>query len=249
MSFPEKVANEALLSCERCCCICHKFCGTKIELHHIKQAADGGENTLDNCIPLCFDCHADMGNADPKHPKGKHYTESELKGHRDKWYDKVNSSSVSIPNATIVDADIKLFQEICNIFTGDIRVWLSKQDMGGAHPSDIFTPLVRLQYECNDPFFEFLNVEFEKLKGNLISSVKAFNSFRGLHTFVRDLGGQQYSVTRQWLLNHEGWKPKNLSYEKAISQYAQEATDLNELSSNVWNSYLEFVRQGRRLLK
>ena len=60
MGFPDKVQAEALAACERCCCICHKFCGTKIELHHIKQKADGGEDTFDNCIPLCFDCHADI---------------------------------------------------------------------------------------------------------------------------------------------------------------------------------------------
>ena len=74
MSFPEGVAARALVASGRCCCICHKFCGTKIELHHIKQHAYGGEDTFENCIPLCFDCHEDMGKADPKHPKGKHYT-------------------------------------------------------------------------------------------------------------------------------------------------------------------------------
>ena len=41
MSFPEAVAAEALAACERRCYICHKFCGRKIELHHIKQKADG----------------------------------------------------------------------------------------------------------------------------------------------------------------------------------------------------------------
>ena len=91
MSFPENVANEALVRSERCCCICHKFCGVKIELHHIVQKADGGEDTLENCIPLCFDCHSDMGKADPKHPKGKHYSEKELRMHRDNWYKKVES--------------------------------------------------------------------------------------------------------------------------------------------------------------
>ena len=90
MSFPDSVAVEALTSCGRCCCICHKFCGTKIELHHIEQKAYGGEDSLENCIPLCFDCHSDMGKADPKHPKGKRYSVEELKRHRDNWYKKVS---------------------------------------------------------------------------------------------------------------------------------------------------------------
>lgn len=92
MSFPESVQVAALAACERCCCICHKFCGLKMELHHIKPKGDGGEDTFENCIPLCFDCHADMGKADPRHPKGKHYTAKELIQHRDNWYDKVKAS-------------------------------------------------------------------------------------------------------------------------------------------------------------
>ena len=86
MSFSEKVQAEALVACGRCCCICHKFCGTKIALHHIKQKAYGGDDSFDNCIPLCLDCHEDMGKADPHHVTGKHYTEKELRMHRDKWY-------------------------------------------------------------------------------------------------------------------------------------------------------------------
>ena len=71
MSFPEGVAARALVASGRCCCICHKFCGTKIELHHIKQHAYGGEDTFENCIPLCFDCHEDMGKADPREMKNR----------------------------------------------------------------------------------------------------------------------------------------------------------------------------------
>ena len=42
MGFPPDVAESALLGCGRCCCICHKFCGTKMELHHIVQKQEGG---------------------------------------------------------------------------------------------------------------------------------------------------------------------------------------------------------------
>ena len=75
MSFPKNVEDQAFAACARRCCICQKFCGRKMELHHIKQRAYDGEDSFENCIPLCFDCHADMGKADPKHPKGKHYSE------------------------------------------------------------------------------------------------------------------------------------------------------------------------------
>lgn len=86
MGFPQSVVDEVLIKCGRHCCLCGKYAGSKMELHHIKQVADGGEDTIDNCIPLCLDCHADVGSYNPRHPKGRKFTEKELKGHRDKYY-------------------------------------------------------------------------------------------------------------------------------------------------------------------
>ena len=88
MGFPISVADEVLVRCGRHCCLCGKYVGQKIELHHIKQAADGGEDTADNCIPLCFDCHAEVKAYNPHHPKGRKFTEKELRGHRDKCYER-----------------------------------------------------------------------------------------------------------------------------------------------------------------
>ena len=61
-----------------------------MELHHIQQEADDGMSDFENCIPLCFDCHADVGHYNPRHPKGKKYSAGELKAHRDQWYKLVN---------------------------------------------------------------------------------------------------------------------------------------------------------------
>ena len=89
MSFSKKIANEVLVKSGRRCAICKRFCGTKIELHHIKPKYEGGKDTLDNCIALCFDCHAEVGLYNPNHPKGRKYSEKELKMHREKLYEKM----------------------------------------------------------------------------------------------------------------------------------------------------------------
>ena len=89
MSFSKKIVDEVLVKSGRRCSICNKFCGTKIELHHIKPKYQGGEDIFDNCIPLCFDCHADVGSYNSNHPKGKKYSEKELKMHREKLYEKM----------------------------------------------------------------------------------------------------------------------------------------------------------------
>src|SRR5436190_14761111 len=101
MSFPKQVADRALVACGRCCCICHEFCGLKVELHHIKMKSRGGKDSFDNCIPLCFNCHGDMRSVDHRHPKGRKYTESELKNHRDSWYANLagQRSSAKVPIA------------------------------------------------------------------------------------------------------------------------------------------------------
>lgn len=105
MPFPKEVKEKAAVACNRCCCICHEFKGIKLEFHHIKQEARGGENTFDNCIPLCFDCHADMGGVNPKHPKGNAYSEKELRMHRDKWYEQCSTKATTLEEATDEDID------------------------------------------------------------------------------------------------------------------------------------------------
>lgn len=65
-----------------------------MELHHIKAHADDGEDTFENAIPLCFDCHAIVRQYDPKHPKGIKFTVNELIMHRDSWYKKVEQSII-----------------------------------------------------------------------------------------------------------------------------------------------------------
>ena len=109
MSFQHDVMDEALVACGRTCCICKKFCGVNIEGHHIVPKAKGGEDTFDNCIPLCFDCHANVGNYNIEHPKGRKYTPNELRKHRDNWYEHVKAmnspqkqpSSADKPSLTV----------------------------------------------------------------------------------------------------------------------------------------------------
>ncbi|WP_080708374.1 MULTISPECIES: HNH endonuclease [Aeromonas] len=91
--WPIKVREKALLACARRCCVCHRFCGRNIELHHIEMESKGGESSYDNCIPLCYDCHAEAGHYNSLHPKGTKYSSSELKKHRDSWYQAVDKLS------------------------------------------------------------------------------------------------------------------------------------------------------------
>lgn len=85
MPFPEKDACQLLVECHRRCCICHKSCGVKIELAHIDQRADSHDDTIENAIPVCFECHAEIGLYNPRHPRGRRFSAEELRLHRGQW--------------------------------------------------------------------------------------------------------------------------------------------------------------------
>ena len=58
-----------------------------MNVHHIIQEADGGENTLENSICLCLRCHAEAGHFNARHSLGTKYSPTELKAHRDQWWE------------------------------------------------------------------------------------------------------------------------------------------------------------------
>jgi len=71
---------------ERHCGFCGKQCTTNVEIHHVDKNCSN--NTEDNLIPLCFDCHGELARYNPKHPKGTHYRENEIKSRREQIYEK-----------------------------------------------------------------------------------------------------------------------------------------------------------------
>jgi len=87
--FPKKVRRRALAESARRCCVCHTFKGTRLEVHHIVPLSEGGDNSFENAIVLCLDCHADAGHYNASHPKGSRYSPEELRMHRDRWYEAV----------------------------------------------------------------------------------------------------------------------------------------------------------------
>lgn len=85
MSFPRKDVEDLLVACHRRCCICYRFCGVKIETDHIVPVAEGGTDTIDNAIPVCFECHAEIHSYNDKHPRGRKFTPDELRSHKEQW--------------------------------------------------------------------------------------------------------------------------------------------------------------------
>lgn len=85
MSFNDKDVADLLAKCHRRCCVCHKFCGVKMEVHHVEYKSKGGPDDIENGIPLCFECHAEVNHYNDAHPKGRKFTPEELLEHKKQW--------------------------------------------------------------------------------------------------------------------------------------------------------------------
>lgn len=79
---PEAVA-QLLADCRRHCCVCLRWCGQRMQIHHIEPKASGGSGDYDNGIPVCLDCHAEI---ESRSNMGRKFTLTELKEHRDRWF-------------------------------------------------------------------------------------------------------------------------------------------------------------------
>jgi hypothetical protein len=58
-----------------------------MELDHIEQKGGGGSDNIDNAIPVCFECHAEIHSYNDKHPRGRKFRPEELRGHKKQWLD------------------------------------------------------------------------------------------------------------------------------------------------------------------
>ena len=121
MSFPDSVRTSVLIKCKRHCCLCGNYAGILLQLHHIKQKADGGEDTEENCMPLCLKCHGEVKSYNPNHPIGLKYKESELILRRNEVYEKVKNNELSnysdndISKAKKILVNYKLLENIINL--------------------------------------------------------------------------------------------------------------------------------------
>jgi hypothetical protein len=118
MPFSPAVKARIFVRCARICCLCFKQCGTRIEAAHRRDRyrstqegvaeADGGPSDDENAIPLCFDCHEEIGSYNPWHPKGNKFTAGELVQRRDALYQLVEKGVIQ---AQIVAHSLGVIQQ------------------------------------------------------------------------------------------------------------------------------------------
>lgn len=98
MGFSQQVRDAVLVASARHCSVCRRYVGVKIEVHHIVPRSRGGDDTFENAIALCFDCHADAGHYNPEHPRGTRFSPAELRRHREEWYKLAHAGAIPSSN-------------------------------------------------------------------------------------------------------------------------------------------------------
>jgi hypothetical protein len=241
MPFPPNIREEALVACGRHCCLCHRFVGTKIECHHIDPEADGGDDSLANCIPLCFDCHAEVQHYNPQHPKGTRFRSSELRAHRDRWLDRVSRTTPAIFDDERRSVDREVFNrirsEIPEIF---VREYLKEHCWGQPINSDTLDKIYAI-----DRFLQRLDSEFldPTCEGYRASFLQAFRRFWNNEDFIQisplDHNPKMYRIPKAWTRSGD---------PEVRKQFYDCMNNLNRLSTEAFEEYEAMIREIRRLL-
>jgi len=111
MPFNRDEVSALLVRCHRRCCICHRFCGVKVETDHIIPTDDGGGDDTENAIPVCFECHAEIHSYNDKHPRGRKFLPDELRSHKTQWLEICAGQPEALIGA-IRDADVGPLQAL-----------------------------------------------------------------------------------------------------------------------------------------
>lgn len=177
MSFSEKIKQDIFVKSARHCCVCHKAKGLNIEIHHIKPKSQGGKDTFENAIALCFDCHADAGHYFAGHPKGSKLNPGELQIQKEEWFKIVSQHKIKEPKSVFVELSVmnKGFQgKFTPAFVKEITMYSNR---------DMFRKMNELLGKDMD---EFVNEFKETLKTNTYfdSYLKKINTYDDLIDYL-----------------------------------------------------------------
>lgn len=146
MAFDKSEVAQLLTKCHRRCCVCHKFCGVKAEVHHIRWKSKGGSDDIENAIFLCFECHAEVNHYNPEHPKGRKFTEEELLGHKQQWLKICKESPETLINAP-QNKDVGPLEGMVQELEFNIAVVREVNTTDGSGARKMGCPLRSIQFE------------------------------------------------------------------------------------------------------
>lgn len=173
-----------------------------MELHHIIAVSDGGQDNIDNCIPLCLDCHAEVRAYDPKHPKGRRFTPSELRRHRDNWFRKmVESGELQTDVPDYLESDRKTYQDFMAHLPSDgsiVKVFSNPSVGTMAFSWCVFGEVDEFLAWARRVDMEFLDEDLESMRSNLLSLLSQYSWYLAGNTWLWKNGTDLTSIPEEW---------------------------------------------------
>lgn len=103
-----------------------------------------GPDDIENAIPVCFECHAEIHSYNDKHPRGRKFRSEELKKHKEQWLDICKNKAEVLVQA-IRDADVGPLQALIDELEFNLVVadHFSSEDIGCLFLDDQFKRAIR----------------------------------------------------------------------------------------------------------
>lgn len=215
MSFNINEVAELLAQSHRRCCICHKFCGVKMELHHIQHKSERGSDDIINAIPLCFECHAEVNHYNDRHPRGRKFTEEELLLHKKQWLNICQKNPAELINAPR-DSDVGPLEGMLLELEYNQTI-VNRLNDGFPWQEKIGSSLRDDQYmkAIETGSLLLLPDTLRKLVNNAYSSVSRVNTFTSMYANTRPEGNAFAEATNRLL---QAYRNSQTDISKAFSE-------------------------------
>ena len=105
IKFPDNIRKEVRLKSANNCCICHQRVIQRF--HHLIPVEEGGEPSLENCVPLCATCHSFI--------HGGGLNRSQVQVSQDTWYEWVKH----MKPPDVIEEDLEITEKI--YASGDVK--------------------------------------------------------------------------------------------------------------------------------
>jgi hypothetical protein len=199
----------------------------------------GGDDTFKNCIPLCFDCHAEVGHYTDSHPKGIKFTPEELRQHRDRWYAKVQTGLAQGVPADYRQLDTNLLLRLLKVLGGSEQMThFRDHDYGAIYPAAVDQRLREFLRATGLPENEFFDVEMDGAIADLKAAVEAYNESSLSIVCRHEQMVDHVGIPREWRAGDP----------VAVERFRNAVKLLNENAAAVWNAYCQFIKTGKQRL-
>jgi hypothetical protein len=129
-------------------------------------------DSIENAIPVCFECHAEIGLYNPKHPRGRRFSPEELRLHRDQWLKVCRERPEVLLDAPAV-FEAGTIERLIHELDFDLDIASQSGDKRLGCPFEV----AQFERAITDGTYSILSEEIRKKMGNAYQMMKRANTY------------------------------------------------------------------------